>query len=176
VWAYKYTQGTRQVFHRAPRRNLEIVRTARPGRTPPDAPEHTAPSATQWSNCASWHKRYATWHKLCYVIYDLCCVRHTIQHKVCLHEHRRGNTYAGSGNVSAQTPSWEGERTYVRFLGQVKAIGTYLVRTCMYRRLVQRRGRFQYNNVLYSMQASPVRRPTSLRGTKHPASTDSTGQ
>jgi len=27
-----------------------------------------------------------------------------------------------SGNVSAQTPSWEGERTYVRFLGQPKGL------------------------------------------------------
>ncbi len=83
MWAYKYTQGTHQVSRRAPRRNLEIVRTARPRRMPPDAPEHTALSATQWSNCATWQKRYATrhnyisvtprdtscamWYKLCYM-------------------------------------------------------------------------------------------------------------
>jgi hypothetical protein len=42
--------------------------------------------------------------------------------------------------------------TYVRTLGQVEAIDTCTVRTCRYRRLVQCRGRFQYNNVLCSMQ------------------------
>jgi len=95
---------------------------------------------------------YTTWHKLCYMTYDLCCVHRTIRHMVCYYEHRRGNTYASSGSVSAHSPSWEGKRTYVRFLEQVKAIGTYLVRTCAYRRFVQRRGGFQYNNVLCSMQ------------------------
>ena len=62
LWAYKYTQGTRQVSCRAPRGNLEIIRTARPGRMPPDAPERTAPSATFWLNCTTRHQRYANQH------------------------------------------------------------------------------------------------------------------
>jgi hypothetical protein len=51
-------------------------------------------------------------------------------------------------------------RTYLRTIpGASQAIGTYLVRTCTYTRLVQRRGRFQYYNVLCSKATSPVRRP-----------------
>jgi len=108
----------------------------RPRRTPLDAPKRTTPRATWWLNCtthkryttrhnympsdtprdisyATWHKRSATWHKLCYrhklcyVTYDLCCVHCTIQHKICQHKHRRGNTHASSGNIFTQTPFWE---------------------------------------------------------------------
>jgi len=43
-------------------------------------------------------------------------------------------------------------RTYVRTLGQVEAIATYTVQNHMYRRLAQCRGRFQYNNVVCSME------------------------
>jgi hypothetical protein len=149
---------------------------------PPDITTRQATHHARDTSYATWHKRPMTWHKLCYrhelcyVTYDFCCVHCTIWHKICQHEHRRGNTHASSGNVFAQTPSWEGEHTYVRFLGQVKAIGAYLVLTHANRRLVQHRGGFQYNNVLCSMQASPVRRPISLRGTEHPVNTDSTRQ
>jgi hypothetical protein len=42
-------------------------------------------------------------------------------------------------------------RTYVPW-GKVEAIDTYTVRIYTYRRLMQRRGRFQHNNVLCSME------------------------